>query len=91
MKSNLIDKSATLCSMDCIVPGLYGVLKICETATFSIRCSLIEVDSLLYILGKVKSIVNNGKSNINTWSSSTSDSQGGIGDMEWMALEYKED
>jgi hypothetical protein len=77
--------------MDCIVPGLYGVSKICETATFSIRCSLIEVDSLLYILGKVKSIVNNGKSNINTWSSSTSDSLEGIGDMEWMALEDKED
>jgi hypothetical protein len=80
---------------DCIVPGLYGVLKICETATFSVGSDglfkVIEVDSLLYILGKVKSIVNNGKSNINTWSSSTSDSQGGIGDMEWMALEDKED
>jgi hypothetical protein len=62
-----------------IVPGLYGVLKICETATFSIGSDgifkVIEVDSLLYILGKVISIVNNGKSNVITeGSSSSSDS-----------------
>lgn len=74
----MIHKSATLPFDRCIVPGLYGVLKICETATFSIGVygifKVIEADSLLYILGKVISIDNNGESNINTRRSSSSDS-----------------